>query len=235
MAKPGYNHGHDGDEDDTYHHGFKVLFYPGMSSKGISGEGHGGYPEDSAGDVVRQEFFPVAHGPDTGNKRSKGAHDGDEARENNGCCAILLKEGMGAVDVFLFHQFAAADFQLYNSPSEEPPDGVIGIVSKYGGYDQQSDQHTDMHGGIGLTCRAGAQRTSGEQEGIARQEGHDHQAGLYENDQEKNGIDGLSVVNHHLIEMVIDVKNKINQGINQIHGQVIERSEDRMAGVLMRW
>ena len=59
--------------------------------------------------------------------------------------------------------------------------------------------------------------TGGKKQGIPRQEGRDHEAGLAKDDDEQDGIDPHPVLFHQLEEMGVDMQDEVHQICQKFH------------------
>jgi len=57
----------------------------------------------------------------------------------------------------------------------------------------------------------------GEEQGIPRQEGRDHEAGLAKDDDEQDGIDPHPVLFHQFEEMGVDMQDEVHQICQKFH------------------
>ena len=75
------------------------------------------------------------------NKGGKGAHDGHEARQDDGLAAVLLIEGVRTVQVFLLQE---ADLPAECAWADVVTDPVVHRVAQHRCHHQQDPQHPDI-------------------------------------------------------------------------------------------
>ena len=120
----------DGNEDDPQNHERKVFLHNGEIAKGIASKDAHADPHDTADDVIAGKLG-VGHTADSGHKRGKRSHDGDEARDDNRFATIFFVELMGAVEIFFLENPTV--LLRKNFRSHEMADGVIDRIAEDGG------------------------------------------------------------------------------------------------------
>ncbi|MCY1451300.1 hypothetical protein D9M71_681570 [compost metagenome] len=108
----------------------------------------------------------------------------------------------------LLQVVATEDFRI--GIAEQPFSGgsaydVIGAVAEDRRRHQQATQQHRVH------AAASGNRTGDEQQGITRQERHDHQTGLAENYQEQDRVDPRTVVVDQQIEVNVEMQNEVQR------------------------
>ena len=85
------------------------------------------------------------------------------------------------------------------------PDHVVGAVAQDGSDHEQPGQQDRVHAAAGSDC------TGDEQQGIAWQEGHHHQAGFAKYDSKQNGIDPGPVIGDQQIKVRIEMQDEVQR------------------------
>ncbi len=163
------------DDDDADDEQGEVLADGGQIAEEVAGIDKRDDPQETADEVEGHETL-VSHGTHAGDEGGKGPHDGQETGHDDGLAAMLGKESLGLVEMI-----AAEDPRVWilEQPlTKEVANGVVGQVAEDGGQDQGAGQQVDIQGGTD------GQGSRGKQQGVARQERGDHQAGFAEDDQE---------------------------------------------------
>src|SRR4029453_10030675 len=92
-------------------------------------------------------------------------------------------------------------------------DRVVALVAQHGGGKQQPDRHLVVH------QAHSAHGPHDEQQGVPWQEGHDHHAGLNENDEEQQGIDPGTVIQYEGFEVCVDMQDEDDEKWDESHGR----------------
>ena len=143
-----------------------------------------------------------------GHERRERADNGHEAGDDDGLAAVFLVELMGLVQVALLEYLGIGIAE--QPPPEVMPDGIVARIAQdgRGKHNQCQDVHLQRHVGL----RGDGSRH--KQQGITRQEGGNHQAGLAENHQEQDGIRPQMILLDDVDHVHVNVQDEID---NEIH------------------
>ena len=116
----------------------------------------------------------VSHVAHACHKRGEGAHDGDEARQDDGFAAVLGVKLLGFLQMALFEDFGIGiGKQLL---AKKLAYHEVDRITQNCGNDEQDHHQMDVH------FAYGGDAACGKQQRIAWQQRHYHQAGFAEND-----------------------------------------------------
>lgn len=207
AAEHADDHRYQRQQDDEHYQQRQVF----LDERYVAEEVAQGYeaadPQDGA-EYAEPEEARVRHLGDAGDERCEGPQDRQKARQGHGFAAVLVVEIVGFLQVV-----AAEDFRVGVAEQALPgrsSDHVVGAVTQDGREHQQAAQQYRVHA---AACGDGA---GDKQQGITRQEGHDHQAGFAKDNQEQNGVDPHSVVSHQHVEVHVEMQDKVERV--EIHG-----------------
>ena len=98
--------------DDDGHHGYdhysvddeaEIILHKWPAAQKVARRYNGKYPDERPADVEKQKTA-LAHARNPGHKRSEGADDGNETRQNNRFSTMLFVKHMGLFQVLFFSQ-----------------------------------------------------------------------------------------------------------------------------------
>lgn len=207
MPPPFNGHGQKRQNNDRQNHQLEIVPHNGNIAEEESSGSEGNHPEDGADDVEDRKVA-VAHASDARDERSEGTHDGNKARKNDGLSAVLFKERVGAHQVFVFEKTAA---RRERPRPDETSHGVIHGVTQNGRGAAEDDEDIQPQG---------AERgkgSRGEQEGIPRQEGGDHQTGFAEENDEQDAVGERAVRRNERPQRGVDVDDEIEEREECLH------------------
>src|SRR3989338_5940121 len=92
-----------GDDDDGQDNPRKVFRDKSKAPEQIAGAQSDADPQDAPRDVVKGKAA-VGHGPDAGQKRGKGADDGQKTRQDDRFIAVFRVEFFGFFQMFRFKE-----------------------------------------------------------------------------------------------------------------------------------
>ncbi len=193
------HHRQDGNQNDDDDDVLKVFLHEGDVAKQITREREEQHPDHAADNVVGDEVA-VSHFSDACHEGRKGADDGNKAREEDGFAAVLFKERMGLVEIFLLDPL-----DVVRALTKIVTDGVIDSIAEESRRDQQGNQDPDIQRSQRGKC---ARR---KQERITGQEGHDHEACFHEDHCEENAIGPCAVICDDLGEVLIQMQEEIDK------------------------
>ena len=177
-------------------------------------------PEDGA--RAAEEFEAKAvHAGRARDEGREGAHDRDETGEKDGLAAVLHVEVVGRGELL---RIDPGDAPVVDLVAEPLPGGVAHRIPEDGA--ERHGEHDDP-GTRGARRRHGARD---EEERVAREEGHDHEARFEEEDQEHRDVDERAVVRGERDEKVIRVGEEIDDKTEDVHGVSVEKGPSSPSG-----
>ncbi len=191
--------------DDAHQDRGEVLLDPGDIAEQVTGYRQRDHPDHCARDVVERETA-VRHLRDAGHKRRQRAHDRNEAGDDDGLAAMPLEKFVGDPQVFRVRPPIL--FALERLAPEPATHGEIDSIAGDGGDEHQHDHQRQAQ------TAGGCQRAGHEQEGVAGQEGHHHQAGLDEYDQKQEGVYPRAIILQEFQQMYVDVQNQTDKSFD---------------------
>ncbi|KAI3488917.1 hypothetical protein L1887_46947 [Cichorium endivia] len=212
------DHRHQRQQDDGDDHQRQVLLDERYVAEEVA-EGHqAADPKDGAGHAEAEEAR-VGHVGDAGDERREGAQDRQEARQGHGLAAMALVEIVSLLEVV-----AAEDLRV--GVVEQPfscrsSDHVVGAVTHDCRKHQQAAEQHRVHA---ATRGHGA---GDEQQGVAGQEGHHHQAGFAEDHHEQDRVDPGTIVVDQQVEVGVEMQNEVQRV--EIHVQHLVQDPDSRA------
>ena len=183
---------------------------PGQAAQEITRGAETQHPDQRADHVEERELRAV-HLGDTGHEGRKGSNEGHEAGHDDRDPAIALIEIMGLQKGAPVEKARLLPLK-YLGP-EVAADGVIALVAQDGRHDQHRHGHGQTHEAHPT------QRTHHEQQGVARQERHHHQARLHEDDQKQEGIHPRPVIAYEGLQVAVHVEDEVDQEGGVFHGE----------------
>ena len=106
-------------------------------------------------------------------------------------------------------------FPLKHLGSKVPAPTVIDLIARDGGHQQEA------HGQRQAEQAGAAQGADHKQEGVAGQKWHDHQTCLDKHNQEQQDVDPGTVIPNEGFQIAVDVKYKVQQLHQGVHGPII--------------
>ena len=175
RLEPLVDHGEDGDDDDDDAGQFEVVGDHGDAAQEVPRCGHDEYPGDTADGGIADEGFE-AHFRDSRDQRDEGTDQGDEAGQNEGTRTVLLKEGMGSVDVLGVENLAPESRTRFEQRrSDEASDPITHKVAGHGRHHQDTVDNNDGRPGAAAVrdvvdgCGSG-EHADCEEQGITRED-----------------------------------------------------------------
>ena len=165
------------------------------------------HPQHAAHDVEHRKAR-IGHLCHPRHEGREGADEGHEARHDDGDAAMLLIEGVRAVEGLAVEE--AAVFPAEHLRTDVAANGVVHGIAQHGGHGQQAHQQGQIQS---AHSRDG---TGHEQQRVSRQERHHHQPCLDEDDGEHQRIDPDAVVLHHHFQVLVQMQKDVEQG-REIH------------------
>ena len=159
---------------------------------------------------AKGEKTPVIHAPHAGDERRTGADDGRESRQNDGLAAMALVKFPGPAQVFGVEKpgFGLAENARPGGAAHE----IIDVVPHQRRRNQQGDNDGRMKDVAALRNGPG-----GKEQGIARQNGCEHQARLTKNNHDQQQVNPGAVLAHRLVQMRVQMQEQVNELMEQIH------------------
>lgn len=152
---------------------------------------------------IEDDETPIGHRPDPGDKGREGPNDGDESSEDDCLPTIFLIEPMGTLEVFSVQETGVLPGEDLGAHGMTDP--VIDRISCNGCKAEQDGKQTHLQG------PQGNESPCGKQERISREERGDDQTGFTEDDQEKDGVCPGAVGPDDPVEMLIKMKQDIDE------------------------
>jgi len=140
----------------------------------VPAENHRANPKNAAESVVDQ-VTGIRHPRSAGNRWTKGANDGDEARENDGFSAIGFIEVVCALEMALAEEERV--FAIVQRGACGATDPIANLVADDGA--EHNRQQKPLQG----NDTRGGKDAGGHEQGIAGEEEADKEAGFDQNDQ----------------------------------------------------
>src|SRR5690606_23661777 len=193
----------DNGEDDQR----EIVFHSRQVAEEIAKQQEAPYPQQRTDDVV-SEKAPVVHGADAGNEWRKGTNNRYKAGQDNGFAAVFLVKRLGA------QQMLAVEPAVIAAEYPRPEIMADRVVQRIASDRCDTEAATQQQQ---IEIALGGEGAGGEQQRIARQKGHDDEAGFDEYDRKQNRVGLHAVVANQLAQMNIDVQNEIDQILHVIH------------------
>src|SRR5207237_2190038 len=123
--------------------------------------------------------------------------------------AVLLEKGVRTLKMLPVEQLVRQSGRVARAEGSRTDVAACGVIHRVAGECRGREQHARKPGIQDPFRRESAGR---EQQRISRQERGDHKAGLSEHDPEQQSVHPRAIGGDELGEVLVDVKNKIDQG-----------------------
>ena len=152
------------------------------------------------------------HLSDAGHERGKRPHDRHKASQNDRLAAVAVVEGLRLLQMLVLQK---PGIEREGPGADPPPQKIIDRVPQDRG-DREEDKERHETEIVRIERRHGA---GGEEERIARQEGHDDEARLAEDDREQKDVDPRPPGFEEGMEMVVDVEKDVENRLDRVHSR----------------
>jgi len=170
------------------------------------------HPDQRTDHVVGGEGGAVHLGPARHEGR-EGANKRHETRQDDRDAAVLFIEAVGGVEGLAVEP--ARVLPLEHLGPDGATNGVVDLIPQDRGRQQHGHGHGQAH------PPRTRQRSHHEEQRIAGEEGHHHQTGFHEHDQEQQRIDPHAVVTHELGQVLVHVQDEVDQEKYDVHGDAL--------------
>ena len=189
-----------------------MRLHKGQIAKQVAGQSQP-YDPNEAAHHIEQGELAAGHVGHARHKGDKGADKRHEAGQDDGDAAEFFVKSVGLVKALAAEKPRV--FPLEHPGAEIAADRVVGLVAQNSGHQQQAHHQGQAH-----QTRA-AHGADDEQQRVARQKRHDHNAGFHKNDEKQQGIDPGPILSDKGLQVAVDVEDEINKLQKDVHAPII--------------